>query len=86
MRRLAHLLAAIAIPLALAAGEAAAQAQGGGDRRLVLVTLDGLHWTELFRGADPARAADKAFVHDLPDIRKRFVETPDRASIPGTHR
>lgn len=48
------------------------------DRRLVLVTLDGLDWTEVFRGADPARAADRAFVHEPQDVQARFVAPPDR--------
>ena len=59
----------------------AAPASAAPDRRLVLVTLDGLPWTEVFRGADPERAADPAAV--APDqreaIRKAFVEPADRA-------
>lgn len=49
------------------------------DRRLVLVTLDGVPWTELFKGADPIRAADRAFVNELTLIRKDFLDPPDRA-------
>lgn len=45
------------------------------DRRLILVTLDGLHWTEVFRGADKDRAADKEFVAE-PDAIARFVGAP----------
>jgi len=70
MRWLAVLAAILAVGFA-----PAALAQ---DRRLVLVTLDGLPWTEVFRGADPARAADKAFVHE-PALVRSFVETPNRA-------
>ncbi|MEW5688046.1 MAG: alkaline phosphatase family protein [Pseudomonadota bacterium] len=59
---------------------------GAADRRLVLVTLDGLDWTDVFRGADPARAADKAFVHETALV-KPFVEAPDRprALMPFLH-
>ncbi|WP_293356777.1 alkaline phosphatase family protein [Phenylobacterium sp.] len=59
---------------------APAQAADRG-RRLVLVTLDGLHWTELFRGADPERAADPAAVaaDQRQAIRRAFVEPADRA-------
>jgi hypothetical protein len=74
MRRLAAIVGAALTLAAPALGHAAE------DRRVVLVTLDGLHWTELFRGAEPARAVDKAFVHDVPDIRKRFVDVPDRTA------
>lgn len=49
------------------------------DRRLVLVTLDGVPWTELFKGADPVRAADRTFVNELVLIRKDFLDPPDRA-------
>lgn len=68
------MLAAAAMALALAAGSAQAA-----DRRLVLVTVDGLAWTEVFRGADPERAADKALVEDVPGIAKAFVAPADRA-------
>lgn len=60
----------------------AAQAADGG-RKLVLVTLDGLSWTEVFRGADPARAADPAFAPDREGrerLRAAFVEPADHAA------
>jgi hypothetical protein len=50
---------------------------GAAERRLVLVTLDGLDWTDVFRGADPQRAADRAFVHEAA-LAKPFVEAADR--------
>jgi hypothetical protein len=40
-------------------------------RNLVLVTIDGFRWQELFRGADPDLVAD-------PRYRARYVDTPDR--------
>lgn len=69
------LIAALALTLVVASPAAAKDA----DSRLVLVTLDGLSWQELFRGADPVRAADKALVEDVPAIRRDFVDVPDRA-------
>ena len=50
-----------------------------GDRRVVLVTLDGLDWTEVFRGADPERAADAGFVAAKAAIHAAFVAPSDRA-------
>ncbi|MFZ3008368.1 MAG: alkaline phosphatase family protein [Phenylobacterium sp.] len=64
-----------AFVLALAAGPALAKDP---DRRLVLVTVDGLAWQEVFRGADPARATDKTFVEDPAALKARFVEVSDR--------
>ena len=59
----------------------AAPANAAPDRRLVLVTLDGLPWTEVFRGADPERAADPATVasDQREAVRKAFIEPADRA-------
>jgi hypothetical protein len=65
------LAAAIAL---LLAGEAQAA-----ERRVVLVTLDGMPWQEVFRGADPVRAADRAFVSELVETRKDFLDPPERA-------
>jgi len=69
---------AVAGLLAAVIGLSSAQAAPA-DRRLVLVTLDGLNWTEVFRGADPERAADRAFVTELGAVRTQFVEPQDRA-------
>ncbi|MBU1378897.1 MAG: alkaline phosphatase family protein [Alphaproteobacteria bacterium] len=66
--------------LALAAS-IAVPAQAAPDRRLVLVTLDGLHWTEVFRGADPERAADPAAVpfDEREAIRTAFIVPANKA-------
>lgn len=66
----AAMLAVMAIGTPARAAEA--------DRRLVLVTLDGLPWTEVFRGADPQRAADTAFTPQAELIRKDFLDPADR--------
>lgn len=70
------ILAAAAL---LAAALSAAPAQAADDRRLVLVTLDGLNWSEVFHGADPERAANKAFVTEAAGIKADFLDKPDRA-------
>lgn len=51
------------LPLLLLAltGALPADAQQPGARHVVLVTLDGLRWQELFRGLDPQLAADEQF-------------------------
>ncbi|WP_421935797.1 alkaline phosphatase family protein [Phenylobacterium sp.] len=57
------------------------------DRRLLLVTLDGLSWREVFRGADPERAADPQFSHEPADMKAAFVDPADRprALMPFLH-
>lgn len=57
----------------------AAQAADNG-RRLVLVTLDGLSWTEVFRGADPGRVANPEFTAEREATAKAFVAPADRAA------
>ncbi|PKG80932.1 phosphoglyceromutase [Colwellia sp. 75C3] len=39
---------------------------------LILVTIDGLRWQELFSGADPALLNNKKFVRDSHHIRDKF--------------
>ncbi|MBR7618928.1 alkaline phosphatase family protein [Phenylobacterium sp. 20VBR1] len=69
------LIAALALALAATAPALAKPAE----ERLVLVTVDGLSWQELFHGADPARAADKTFVEDPAALKPQFIDVPDRA-------
>lgn len=54
-------------------------ARPAAEPRLLLVTLDGLPWREVFQGADPARAADRGFVAKPDDIRREFLDPADRA-------
>ncbi len=69
-RRIAPWLAcAAATVAALTAPSAHAQAPAA---RLVLVTIDGYRWQDLFRGADPALVTDARY-------RARYVDVPDRA-------
>ncbi len=66
-----HLMFALSAVLAFIAPPA--RAQEVEDRYLILVTIDGYRWEELFRGADPALVTDPAY-------RARYVDAPDRAA------
>ncbi|MEQ1619409.1 MAG: hypothetical protein ABL883_13825 [Terricaulis sp.] len=66
MRRL--ILALVALCAVIAP---VARAELTDDRYLILVTIDGYRWEELFRGADPDLVAD-------PGYRARYVDVPDR--------
>lgn len=45
--------------------------------KIVLITLDGLRWQELFSGADPLLVINKTYVNDTTDLKERFWrETP----------
>ncbi|MFM1878887.1 MAG: hypothetical protein RLZZ241_1753 [Bacteroidota bacterium] len=45
--------------------------------RVVLITLDGYRWQELFTGADPALIANAKYVHDSTSLKDAFwKETP----------
>lgn len=73
MRRL---LLALLIAL-LPAPPALAQTAAGDDRRLILVTMDGTRWQDLFRGPDAALVADRRFTD--PDLK----ETVEAAWMTG---
>jgi len=77
----------ILMTLALALGLAASSAHAADDRRVVLVTLDGMRWQEVFRGADPALSVDPAIVEDRPAIKAAFLDPADRkrALMPFLH-
>ena len=42
------------------------------DRNLILVTIDGLRWQELFSGADPALLHNKKFVREGHHVKEKF--------------
>ncbi|TMM59062.1 phosphoglyceromutase [Maribacter algarum] len=49
-----------------------AKAQESSNRKVVLITLDGLRWQELFTGADPLLIANKKYVRDTTELKNRF--------------
>ena len=55
-----------------------AAAKPADDQRLILVTMDGTRWQEIFRGPDPALVADKTFTHaDMKDaVEKSWISGP----------
>lgn len=63
------ILLALATCLLWASGASASPAF---EPKVVLITLDGVRWQEIFRGADPQITADKRFVN--PDIRQDVVD------------
>ncbi|PHS27744.1 MAG: phosphoglyceromutase [Robiginitomaculum sp.] len=48
--------------------------------RLILVTIDGLRWQELFRGADPELVSDSKYNHDQEEALTPFLKNDDRAA------
>jgi hypothetical protein len=58
-------------------------AQPTSDTKVVLITLDGFRWQELFSGADPLLVANKAYVNDTSELRERFWRqtTSERRSV-----
>lgn len=47
-------------------------AQGTNDTKVILITLDGYRWQELFTGADSLLVANKEYVHDTTMLKKAF--------------
>jgi hypothetical protein len=68
MRILALLLVSLCAAVPLAARTA------DSTPRVVVISVDGVRWREIFRGADPALTADKKYVH--PDIRADVIDPP----------
>ena len=54
------------------AGINKAVAQEATGQKVVLVTLDGFRWQELFTGADPALIANKNYVQDTTGLKAEF--------------
>ena len=65
---------------ACAATTAHAQPVPAQDQRVVFVMIDGLRWQEVFRGADPALAAEGEYMHSewASTARAQFAEASDR--------
>jgi hypothetical protein len=53
-------------------------AQENQNPKVILITLDGLRWQELFTGADPLLVANKEYVEDSVELKEKFwKETPE---------
>ncbi|HEA23494.1 hypothetical protein LCGC14_1261900 [marine sediment metagenome] len=50
-------------------------AQNLKDTKVILITLDGLRWQELFTGADSLLVANAEYVNDTTDLKKRFWQS-----------
>ena len=57
-----------------------AQAAPPKDQRVVLVTLDGVRWQEVFRGADRVIATNKTFTPLAKEIKAQFLDPADPAA------
>ncbi|MFW2829294.1 alkaline phosphatase family protein [Sphingomonas sp. ID0503] len=81
------LVAVLIAGVAALAGPAFAKDNG---QRLILVTLDGMRWQEVFRGPDPQLIEDKAFTDDeiRPLAKAAWMDVPDRAAalMPFVHK
>ncbi|MDP3852864.1 alkaline phosphatase family protein [Phenylobacterium sp.] len=77
-----RILGVLAAAMSLAAANAAAA-----DSRVVLVTLDGLRWQEVFRGAETALAEDPTYVEDRKAVKAAYLDPTDRkaALMPFLH-
>lgn len=49
-----------------------AMAKGGNDQRLVIITIDGLRWQEVFMGAEEALMTDAKQVRDTVELRQAY--------------
>ncbi len=49
-----------------------AMAKGNKDARLVIITIDGLRWQEVFAGAEEALMSDSKQVRDTGELRKNY--------------
>ena len=48
------------------------QAQNKEDQKVILITLDGFRWQELFTGADPQLISNTDYVHDTTRLKTKF--------------
>ena len=56
-----------------------AMAKGGNDSRLVVITIDGLRWQEVFMGADKVLMTDPKQVRDTAELRKTYWRDTEEA-------
>ena len=57
---------------------ATASAADTHESRVVLVTLDGVRWQDVFRGADPQLSVEDRFVSWREEIARKFLNVADR--------
>jgi hypothetical protein len=57
---------------------ACCHAQQSQTKNLILVTVDGMRWQELFQGADPSIVNHKNYVQDHQSIRPFIHDSPDQ--------
>jgi len=53
-------------------------AQNSEDTKVILITLDGFRWQELFTGADSLLIANEKYVHDTTMLKKAFWRDTDK--------
>jgi len=75
------LIVGLGIALAVLLSPAAVAAPRDGESRLILVTLDGLRWQEVFRGPDPVLLENSHYTdEDLKEtLKAAWFDVPDRA-------
>jgi len=73
--------AMLALIAALAAPALHAKPTPENDQRLIVVTLDGTRWLDVFRGPDPILVADKRFTN--PDLQSTVVQAWMEGNNPG---
>jgi len=73
--RILFLIAAVAAILNI-------NAQNAEDTKVILITLDGFRWQELFTGADSLLIGNKDYVHNAAMLKKAFWrETPEERRV-----
>ncbi|MDR9366135.1 MAG: hypothetical protein RI575_12400 [Balneolaceae bacterium] len=77
MKRLS-ILSFTVILILLTAGVPSLKAQNSNDQKVIIVTLDGLRWQELFTGADAKLIGNEKYVSDSLSLKKKFwQDTPE---------
>lgn len=76
MKRLS-IISFTAILIVLTAGVPSLKAQNSNDQKVIIITLDGLRWQELFTGADAKLIGNEKYVSDSLSLKKKFwLDTP----------
>ncbi len=77
MNRLS-IISLIAILITLAVGIPSSKAQKTADQKVILITMDGYRWQELFTGADAKLIGNENYVSDSTSLKEKFWrETPE---------